>query len=114
MGQERVLDISGCDPKFKKCELEREIDSVSELSVIQGNSIIQQERLIQRKYKVYRKNMLDVWFGGKQFLEWDDAVSVNSIPQTLNPSYTPTANDEISKIFFGNTKSRVLQTITPQ
>ena len=66
MGQERVLGISGGDPKFKKCELEREIDSVSELSVIQGNSIIQQERLIQRKYKVYRKNMLDVWFDGKQ------------------------------------------------
>ena len=61
MGQERVLG----DPKFKKCELEREIDSVSELSVIQRNSIIQQERLIQRNYKVYRKNMLD----GKQFLE---------------------------------------------
>ena len=52
MGQERVLGISGGDPKFKKCEVEREIDSVSELSVIQRNSIIQQERLIQRKYKV--------------------------------------------------------------
>ena len=64
MGQERVLGISGGDPKFKK--VEREIDSVSELSVIQRNSIIQQERLIQRKYKVYRKNMLDVWFDGKQ------------------------------------------------
>ena len=68
MGQERVLGVSGGDPKFKKCEVEREIDSVSELSVIQRNSIIQQERLIQKKYKVY-KNMLDVWFDAKQFLE---------------------------------------------
>ena len=58
MGQERVLGISGGDPKIKKCEVEREIgekieESVSEIGRLLREDDLMGAREITEKLKYY-------------------------------------------------------------